>query len=306
MREGPNRFSLRSAIEGIAQTLEPAGFSGFINLRSSLDLIERGSQAGLQAPVAFVDGAVRLSDVVAESEGYLSFREDEPTFRRTGSRFVYDDLRSVVRYSLGDVRPFARTFQSSSPVAGISAQRFYSELEPWREFRSTGSQSFTIFSPSTVETIVNGRSVERKLLQPGNYTLQDFPLAEGANDVRLVVEDQAGQQRSIDFNLYSNRLLLQPGVTEFSAFAGVYTSPTSRGLAYSNDWAASGFVRKGLSQQVTAGAKMQADAKAQQVGGELLLGTSLGLIGFDLAASRRSDSRVGHAGAMTSRRSLRR
>lgn len=292
-----NALSLRSAADIGAETLEPAGFSGFVNFRSAVDLVERGADKGLIAPVSLIDGAIRALGVVAESEGYLSLRKDEPLFRRTGSRFVYDDLKHLIRFSAGDVTPFTRSFQGTPAVAGISAQRFYNVLEPWREFRSTGSQSFTIFAASMVDTVVNGRSVERKLLQPGNYTLEDFPLAEGANDVRLLIQDQAGKQRTIEFNLYSNRQLLEPGATEFSTFAGVYSEPTSRGVDYSRHWAVFGFVRKGITQQFSAGVNMQADSKAQQVGGEVLFGTDFGLIGFDLAVSRRREGGEGYAGA---------
>ena len=289
-------MSLRSASLVGQDSLEPASVSGFLNFRSAMDLVERGADRGILAPVSVVDGAIRAAGVVGEGEGYLSFRPGEPRFRRTGSRFVYDDLKDVIRFTLGDVQPFARGFQSTPTVAGISAQRLYNVLEPWREFRSTGSQSFTLFAPSMVETIVNGRSVERKLLQPGNYTLQDFPLAEGANNVRLLIQDEAGKQRTIDFDLYSNQQLLEPGATEFSAFAGVYSTPTDSGIDYSGNWSAFGFVRKGISQQFTAGVNMQADARTQQVGGEVLFGSDFGLMGVELAASRRADGGYGYAG----------
>lgn len=287
--------SLRSPPDAGAQTLEPATFSAYLNFRSSVDLIERGSDRGLTAPVSLVDGAVRIFGAVAEGEAYLSLRGDERFLRRTGSRLVYDDTKDVIRFTLGDLQPFARNFQSTPTVAGLSAQRFYNVLEPWREYRSTGSQGFTIFAPSMVETMVNGRSVERKLLQPGNYTLQDFPLAEGANNVKLLIQDEAGKQRTVEFSMYSSRALLEPGVTEFSAFAGVYSRPTIAGIAYSGRMAASGFVRMGLSQQFTAGLNMQADGDAQQAGGEFLFGSDLGLIGFDLAGSRRTAGGTGFA-----------
>jgi outer membrane usher protein len=292
-------MSLRSEAMMGQETLEPAKFSGFVNFRSAMDFVEHGEDRGILAPVSAIDGAIRLAGVVAEGEGDVSFRKDEPTFRRTGSRLVYDDLKHVVRFTLGDVQPFATSFQSTPTVAGISAQRFYNILEPWREIRSTGSQSFTLFAPSMVETVVNGRSVERKLLQPGNYTLQDFPLAEGANNVRLVIQDEAGKQRVVDFDLYSNQHLIEPGATEFSAFAGVYSTPTSTGIDYSRHWAVFGFVRRGISQQFSAGVNLQADAQAQQVGGEIVFGTDFGLFGVNLSGSRRTEGNAGYAGAVT-------
>lgn len=292
-------LSLRNSPTFSGQTLDPAPFSAFLNLRSSMDLVEQGQDRGVTAPVSLLDGAVRAFGLVAEGEGYLSLRPEDPLFRRTGTRLVYDDVNDLVRFSAGDVATFARGFQGTATVAGISASRFYSVLDPGQEFRSTGSQSFTLFAPSTVETIVNGQSVEHRLLQPGTYTLQDFPLAEGANDVRLIIDDPTGKRRTIDFSVYSNLQLLEPGATEFSGFAGVYSKPGTSGISYSRSWAASGFVRKGLSEQLTAGLNAQADSDAQQLGAEALVGTGLGLIGFDLAASRRAVGGQGYAAAVT-------
>lgn len=292
-------FSLRNSTAASSPTLDPSDFSAYLNLRSSLDFVEKGQDRGIAAPISLVDGAVRAFGIVAEGDGYLSFRPEDPVFRRTGSRLVYDDVKDLIRFSAGDVPVFAQGFQSTPDVAGFSASRFYSVLEPGQEFRSTGSHSFTLLAPSTVETIVNGESVEHRLLQPGTYTLRDFPLAEGSNDVRLVINDPTGKVRTIDFSVYSNLELLEPGATEFSAFAGVYSNPTTRGIAYSGRWTVSGFVRRGVSQQLTAGLNLQADSRAQQAGGEFLLGSSLGLIGFDLAVSRREQGDEGFAAQLT-------
>lgn len=294
MRE-VSRISLRDVYSNGGETLEPANVSGYLNLRGAMDFVEKGAGSSVLAPVVGIDGAFRLGDVVVEAEGYGSFRSNEPTFRRTGTRLVYDNLVRTVRLSLGDIRMVSRSFQSTPNVAGLSVTRLYSQLDPQREIRSNGTQSFSLFAPSVVETVVNGRIVERKQLQPGNYSLQDFPLADGANQVQLRVEDPTGQRRLINFDLYYSRSLLAPGLTEFSAFAGVYANPTARGISYSGDWIASGFVRKGISQKVSAGANFQADRQAQQIGGEFLVGSSLGLFGIDLAGSRTRGGKTGFA-----------
>ena len=294
-----SHLSLRDSFANGGETLQPAAFSGYVNLRGAMDFIEHGPGRTVQAPVFGIDGALRLGGLVVESEGYASFRSNEPTFRRTGSRMVYDDLARTMRWSFGDVRPLSRSFQSTPNVAGLSVARLYNILDPQREVRSNGTQSFSIFAPSVVETIVNGRIVERKTLQPGNYSLQDFPLADGANQVELQVEDPTGQRRRINFDLYYSRALLAQGLTEFSAFAGVYATPTARGIAYSHDVIASGFVRKGLSQKVTAGINFQADKLVKQAGFEVLYGTALGLAGFDLAASHQRGGRDGYAASVS-------
>jgi outer membrane usher protein len=294
-----SRLSLRSAYANGGETLAPAGVSGYVNLRGAMDLSEQGSETGISAPEFALDGAMRLGEVVAESEGYASFRPSVPGFRRTGSRLVYDDLNRTMRWQAGDLHPLAQTFQSTPNMAGLSVTRLYSILDPQREVRSSGAQSFSLFAPSVVETVVNGRIVERRTLQPGNYSLNDFPLADGANRVQLQIEDPTGQRRTIDFDLYYSRTLLAPGLVEFSAIAGVYANPSFDGISYTDDWAASGFVRKGITQQLTAGANFQADRLAQQGGVELLFGSAPGLIGANLSLSQRNTGQEGFAGSLT-------
>lgn len=294
MRE-VSRLSLRDVFSNGGETLQPAGVSGFLNLRAAMDIVEKGPGRSILAPVVGVDSAFRLGELVVEAEGYGSFRPGEPTFRRTGTRLVYDNIARTMRFSLGDVRMVSRSFQSTPNVAGFSVTRLYSLLDPQREVRSNGTQSFSLFAPSVVETVVNGRIIERKQLQPGNYSLQDFPLADGANQVQLRVEDPTGQRRLINFDLYYSRSLLAKGLTEFSAFAGVYATPTVRGISYSDDWIASAFVRKGISDRITAGANFQADREAQQLGGELLVGSPVGLLGLDVSGSRTRGGKTGFA-----------
>ncbi|WP_176593728.1 fimbria/pilus outer membrane usher protein [Sphingobium sp. EM0848] len=292
-------ISLRNGMGQIQTNLAPAHVSAYLNLRSSADIVYQGPDAGIQAPVTDMDGAVRIADVVAEGEAYVSARPGDVPFRRVGSRLVYDDMQREMRWVAGDVRPLARSFQGSPVIGGLAVGRLYSELEPQREIRSSGQQSFSILGPSTVEVIVNGRSIERRRMQPGTYALSDFPLADGANDVRLVIEDETGNRRTIDFSQFSDRALLQPGLSEFSLSGGALALPSRAGLSYSRRAIGSAFWRRGLTQQLTAGINAQADGRAQQFGVELLFGSAWGLVGIDLTGSRSDDGRSGMAVAVT-------
>ena len=204
-----------------------------------------------------------------------------------------------MRWTAGDNQIQARLFQASPTVIGIGVSRNYSQIDPQREIRSSGAQSFAVLSPSVIETFVNSRSVERRTFQPGNYTLRDFPLAEGTNSVKLRIEDASGKTRIVDFSVYANQSLLAKGITEFSLFGGVYAEPTQRGYAYSRNWNAAGYVRTGLTTQLTAGVNFQANRRTRQLGGEVLWGSPIGLTGFNLTASRDRQIGTGLAAAIT-------
>src|SRR5579859_1054087 len=296
-------MSFRGEREAQADTFQPAPFSAYLNVYSAMDLVEAGASRGVVPPTAAFDAAIRARGVVVENEAYVSGRSQEPAFRRTGSRVVYEDVRWQMRWTLGDIQLYARQFQDSPTVFGLGVSRIYSQIDPQREIRTSGAQSFGVISPSVIETFVNGRSVERRTFQPGNYTLQDFPLAQGANAVQLRIEDSSGKIRTIDFSVYANQSLLAKGVTEFSLFGGVYSTATLTGFHYSRDWIANGFIYKGLAEQLTAGLNFQANDRHRQAGTEILWGSPIGLAGLNLAANS-SQAGDGLAVAMTYERLL--
>jgi outer membrane usher protein len=287
-----------------AVTLEPAKFSGYLNVFASAGYVQSVTGRGLIAPSAQLVGAARLGGLVLEGEGYVSARRGDTPWRRTGTRLVYDDQSRAMRWTLGDTQFQPRQFQASATVFGLGVSRLYSVIDPQREVRASGAQSFAILNPGTIETIVNGRPVERRAVQPGNYTLRDFPIAQGSNAVQLRIEESGGRVRTIDFSVYSNQSLLAHGVTEFAAFAGVYAEPSARGFSYSREWMAGGFVRHGLTEQLTMGVNVQANRSIQQISVEGILGTPIGLVGFNLAGSQDSARKTGLAAALTYERLL--
>jgi outer membrane usher protein len=297
-------LSLRAQRGQQAVTLEPARFSAYFNVRTAADLVQAGGGGTFVPPIAALDSAIRFAGIVAENESTVSARAGDPAFRRVGSRLVYEDLGREVRWTAGDAQIFPTRFQASPTVLGVGVTRLYGQIDPQREIRASGSQTFSVDRTSTIETFVNGRSVGRRTFQPGNYTLADFPLAEGANQVRLRIEEESGIVREIDFSAYANQALMARGVTEFSVFGGVYSEPSRTGLVYSRAPVASGFVRTGLTEQLTLGFNAQLNQRTEQVGADALWGSPVGLAGFALSASRSDGRGAGAAAAATFERVL--
>ncbi len=297
-------LSMRNQRGQQAVTLAPAAFSAYVNVRAAAELVEAGGDQLIAPPLAAIDSAVRFGGVVLENESVVSARSGDPAFRRVGTRLIYEDMRRELRLTAGDLQIVPTRFQASPTALGVGISRFYGQLDPQREIRAGGVQSFRVISPSTIETFVNGRSVERRAFQPGNYTLADFPLAEGSNQVRLRIEEDNGKVREIDFSVYANQSLLSKGITEFALFGGVYSSPSRSGYAYSRAPIASGFMRMGLTDQLTIGANAQANRRSAQAGVEALWGSPIGLTSFSLSGSRSRAGRIGAAAAMTYERVL--
>lgn len=259
----------------------PAGFSGYVNVRGSLDYIVTGSDKGFNNPSFLLDGAMRISPIVIEAEG--SYTDHQ--FTRTGTRAVFDDINHLLRWTAGDLQPEVRGFQGTLDVAGISVARSYALLEPQRNVAPRGGRTFSLNREATVEAFINGRPIRTLRLQPGTYNVGDFPFAQGGNDVSLVITDDTGQRETISFSTYIQRTQLAAGLSEFDLNVGVL-SRQNQGISYSGDPAITGYYRRGLNDNLTMGANFQYARKSYLAGFEAVLGTGLGTLGGDVAFSQ--------------------
>lgn len=283
----------------IGEFLEPAQASAFVNFRGNADYLHGD---GLQTPVIYVDGAARVGRIVAESEGLWQPGGDGPALFRAGSRLVFDDRERLMRWTAGDLQPVGRGFQSLPEIAGLSLFRSYSVLEPQRIARPRGDRAFTLTRPSSVEVQVNGLTLRRLQLDAGNYDLRDFPFTQGANDIRLLILDDAGRRQVLNFNVFLDQQQLGEGLTEFGVYAGVLASTGLRGPEYSNEPAASAFVRRGISERLTLGANLQGDRRSQMGGLEALWSSPIGTVSGSFALSHLRDRGAGHAAIVTFQR----
>ena len=286
--------------ELVGRALAPAKFSAYLNLRSSLDYLH--GDGGAQAPVTFLDGAARLFGIVAEGEGIWQPGESGRQFYRAGSRLVYDDQERLVRWTAGDLQPLGRAFQALPEMAGLSVYRSYGVLQPQRIARPRGDRSFSLARPSTVEVQVNGQVVRRVQLDPGNYDLRDFPFTQGSNDVRLFIVDDSGRSQVLSFNIFLDQAQLGRGLTEFGLYAGVLTGSGLRGIDYSDNLAATGFIRHGVNDRLTLGANLQGDRRTQMGGGEALWSSPIGTFGATASLSHSRARGMGHAVVLTFQR----
>lgn len=263
----------------------PEDFTAYLNLRTSTDYTHvSNSREGFSDPLISLDGAARFGGVVLESEA--TWDTGDRGFSRDGTRFVYDDVGRMNRWTFGDLQPQGRGFQGVQDMAGISVARSYNLMEPQRNVAPRGGRSFTLDRASTVEAFVNGRSVRTIRLDPGSYDVSDFPFVQGSNDVELVIVDDTGRREVVSFSLFIDRTQLAPGLSEYGFYSGVRSNRDSDGIDYSSDFTASGFYRYGLNENLTLGGSFQYAEDASMIAGETVWGSPWGTVGADLALSR--------------------
>lgn len=260
----------------------PEAFSAYMNVRMAADYIHVGSDTGLTDPTFFMDGAARFNNFVVENEFSWNTGSDP---RREGTRLVYDDVPNLNRWVAGDLLPQSRGFQGVGDMAGLSVERVYGLLDPQRNVAPRGGRSFTLDREATVEALVNGRVVRTLRLQPGTYDVSDFPFVQGSNDVDLVVVDASGRSELLSFSVFVDRTQLAPGLSEYGFYLGVETDTLAGEIEYTDDAVASGFYRRGLTENATAGANFQYVENRWLVGAEGVWGSELGTFGSDVAFS---------------------
>ena len=272
--------------QSIGDFVRPASHSAYLNIRGSVDLYEDGPVSGFQNPIFLLNGAVNSGGLVIESDAIWTPGSDSQDFQRLGTRGVYDDTKNVIRFTFGDLETQGRGFQSAPDMAGISLLRSYSVLNPQQVIRPRGDRTFRLERPSTVEVIVNGQQVRRLQLAPGNYNLRDFPFAQGGNDIRLNVLDDTGRSEVLRFNIFLDQTQLAKGLDEFGLYLGIKSPLGLGGPDYQDEWIASGFYRRGISDNLTMGVNFQADDVIQMAGAEAMFGTPVGSFGTNVAYSR--------------------
>lgn len=265
----PQSFAMAMAVDfgGAYSFRDPAGFRG---------------EAGRVASWLNIGGA---EGVFLDAEAFYD-TEGERSFRRGDIRLSKDDPANAIRYSLGDVLYLPQGFQGAPRIGGVAVQRLYEELDPLRIIRPQGRTNFTLDRPATVEVIVNGIPFRTIRFEAGTFSINDIPFAEGGNNVELLIRDDSGAERRLQFNGYSSANLLAEGLSEFGLVVGFESDFTPGGIDYdTKEPMATGFYRVGAGPNLTIGANAQASRRLGQLGGELIYGTANLLIAARAAAS---------------------
>jgi outer membrane usher protein len=202
-------------------------------------------------------------------------------FHRGNAVLIYDDTEEALRYGFGDVSATPAGFQASPLLGGLSFQRQFGELQPFRNVRPSGLFRFSLDRASTVDVVVNGSTIRTLRLDAGQYDLKDFPLFNGLNDVELYVVDEFGRRLIAAFSQFFSARLLNPGIAEFGATLGLpQTRSSGDTITYDDsNLVFSGYARYGLLQDLTLGVNLQMDRNQWLAGGEAGYASPIGTFG---------------------------
>jgi outer membrane usher protein len=217
-----------------------------------------------------------------------------PAVTRSQTQLIYDDPDSLIRVTAGDLQYRGAAFQTTPRIAGIGIERYFG-LEPNYVYRPIAQNQFELDRSATVEVQINGATVRQLRLDPGRYDLRDLPLTQGSNNVQIVIRDETGRVQTISSSRFFDLDLLGEGVSDFSLAGGVRSEFRNGGIGYSDDWALSGFYRRGLSSALTAGGDAQFDARGGTLGVGVIWASPIGIWRLQAAGSKRDEIGSGAA-----------
>ncbi|MFC1233609.1 fimbria/pilus outer membrane usher protein [Vibrio sp. F74] len=278
--------------------LEPSLASGYLNVTfSGSQVVQKDDQSTSETSfTSSFDSAFNIGRANLEYESeYVSSDVAESYYLREGTRFNMDFPSQGTRLVLGDMYNSGAAFQDGVDLLGIGLTRDFT-LIPTRNVRPRATQSFTLQRTSNVDVVLDGIVVQRLTLNAGSYNLNDIPLAQGNNDVELIITDSSGQEERLQFSVATGNDLLDSGEFEYSIAYGLPSEINGDEIDYFTDQQLiHGYIEAGVTPWLTLGINGQAREELYQYGGSILFATELGTTELWASSSHHSDIGGGEA-----------
>jgi outer membrane usher protein len=228
---------------------------------------------------------VRMGDYLAASS-FNYFRNDETNKLVRLLTSVRTDDRSTLRTVIVGDSPAVSGILGSAPIiGGITVTKNYSIDPSFIRYPSL-SLSGTAITPSEIDVKVNGMTVGRETLQPGQFRLNNIPAVVGLGTADVVIKDAFGRETVISQPFYYSDQLLQKGLHEYSYSIGFIREDFgTKSFSYGKA-AALAFHDYGFSSHLKAGIALEASTDSVTAGPTAsFLVSKLGVVDAGVAVS---------------------
>ena len=267
---------------------QPASVSGFANIYTNYsystnrfnDNKSSNNSLSLQ-----LEAVLNFSGLTVENKFSYSESSSSDDWKHNHSRLIWDDPERLMRFKVGNINTLSEGYQISPSMTGLSVSKEFN-LDPYSNYYSRGEQSFTLDAKSEVEIFSNSTSKRKLTLKAGEYTFNQLGLQEGANEIQLVITNEFGVKKVLNYSVFHSSQLLKAGVSRYALNIGVPS------FLQGSDWEnhksnplISGFYQKGVTQSLTVGANAQINKRGVVLGIEATKPTAWGKVTGDFAAS---------------------
>lgn len=227
-------------------------------------------------------GTVRQTGLVE----YSAWRHG---YRRYDTWWQHDDPARVTTWAAGDVITGSLSWTRSVRIAGLQWRRNFSLRPDLVTFPIPALRGSAVV-PSSVDLYLDGVRRMSGRVPPGPFVIQEAPGLTGDLQASVVTRDALGREQVVTVPLYIDPRLLAPGLSSFSAEAGLPRDDYGvRSFSYRRQPVASITARYGATDTMTLEAQAQAGRRLA-LGGVGAL-TTLGQAGVVSASVALSSGR---------------
>ncbi|MDR2268508.1 MAG: fimbria/pilus outer membrane usher protein, partial [Holosporaceae bacterium] len=196
-----------------------ASVSGFINARVSQAFYQSGNpyhhRSMIFSPALNVCGLVLEGEV---SQDYISNSRKRKGFRREYTSLVYDWWEKHLVFRGGDIFSHSARYENVPKLFGLQIKK---EAVSNYEYGSARTLQITLLRRSTIKVYFNGNLVKvKENVAPGTYELDDISYANGANDVKIKIIDDAGREQNLEESFFLESAFVRHGEVGFNCSAG--------------------------------------------------------------------------------------
>ena len=229
--------------------------SGYVNVSNSLY-----NSFGYSGYYGNYNMNLNVQDWLFQSEFFYEMnRLEGHNTGLTGKRIVTDITEQSTRITIGDNNsPNTKILPQKQPRIGGFRQTIFG-LDVTHTARLTGrlnrsndfAYNFIVSEEVRLDIDINGRTIHTEILVPGKYSLQDFPLQSGKNDIIIRLTGENGILEEQTFECFYNPILLPPGQKEFQFVSGFpYEEVAGERTLKSNRFTNVAYWRQGISEHV--------------------------------------------------------
>ncbi|MFN0192864.1 MAG: fimbria/pilus outer membrane usher protein [Aestuariivirga sp.] len=232
------------------------------------------------SPLGVLSNAVILGETEESDAGVL----------RLDTTWSYDHADWMIEASAGDVISGGLAWTRPVRIGGVQLRRNFG-VRPDLITMPLPSASGSAAVPSTVDVYIGNVKAYSQDVPAGPWSIANIPAVTGRGEARIVVRDATGRETETVSDFIASSDLLRPGLTDFSAEAGVAReSYGSKSFDYGQEPLASASLRHGLTDGLTAEAHAETGDGLLNGGAGLVaaLGT-FAIASFSAAASSYDD-----------------
>lgn len=140
-------------------------------------------------------------------------------YQRYDTSWSYSDQKHVLTAQAGDLVTKALSWSNTVRLGGLQISRDFAVRPdiityPLPQFAGQASV------PTSVDLLINGVQTMHESLQPGPYSLTNFPSINGAGEATVVTTDVLGRRTEASVPFYVASTLLHPGYTDYTVSLG--------------------------------------------------------------------------------------